>query len=65
MRSGVTEIYLHPAVDSPEMRAFCDDWAMRVEDHRALVKDADLRAQIDRAGVKLIGFRELRALMRQ
>ena len=27
LRPGVTEVYIHPAVDAPELRAFAPDWA--------------------------------------
>ena len=64
LRPGVTEVRLHPAVDSPELRAMTPDWAARVDDHRLLVSDRDLADAIDAAGVQLIGYRPLRDLMR-
>jgi hypothetical protein len=57
---GVTELYLRPAVDTPELRAMTDDWPARVEDHRALVGKTGLRSAVEAAGVELIGFRALR-----
>jgi predicted glycoside hydrolase/deacetylase ChbG (UPF0249 family) len=65
LRPGVTEVYLHPALDTPEMRALTPDWAGRVDDHHALTDDADLRALVERAGAVLIGFRALRDLQRK
>ena len=62
--AGVTEIYVHPAVDTPEVRAITDDWPARVDDHDLVTNDAGLRALIERAGVELIGYRELRELQR-
>lgn len=64
LRPGVTEVYLHPAVDTDELRASHPDWAGRVEDHAFLCHDPSLRDLIDRAGATLIGFRELRDLQR-
>ncbi len=64
LRPGVTEMYVHPAADMPELRAFAPDWANRVDDHHLMVHDAALRAMITRSGVKLIGYRELRDAMR-
>ncbi|MEX0663745.1 MAG: polysaccharide deacetylase family protein [Acidimicrobiia bacterium] len=64
LRSGVTEVYLHPAVDTDELRASHPDWAGRVEDHAFLCTDPSLPDLIDRAGAVLIGYRELRALQR-
>lgn len=64
LRPGVTEIYTHPAVDTPEIRALAPDWANRVDDHDLLVNDRSLAELIRRAGAELIGYRPLRELMR-
>jgi predicted glycoside hydrolase/deacetylase ChbG (UPF0249 family) len=61
---GVTEVYLHPAVDSPELRAMAPDWEGRVDDHDLLVNGSTLRDALEAAGITLIGYRELRTLMR-
>jgi predicted glycoside hydrolase/deacetylase ChbG (UPF0249 family) len=61
---GVTEIHLHPAVDTPELRAQTPDWAGRVDDHDLVVNDRSLRTLLGRAGARLLGFRELRDLQR-
>jgi predicted glycoside hydrolase/deacetylase ChbG (UPF0249 family) len=60
---GVTEMYLHPAVDSPELRSLASDWPARVDDYR-LVLDGPLSRQLEVAGVTLIGYRALRRLLR-
>jgi chitin disaccharide deacetylase len=64
LRPGVTEMYIHPAADTPELRAFAPDWANRVDDHHLTVHDAGLRAMISRRGVELLGYRALRDAMR-
>ena len=66
LEPGVTEAYLHPASDTPELRAMSPDWAGRVDDYELLVGTGEdgLLAMVDAAGVILIGFRELRNLMR-
>ena len=64
LRPGVTEIYLHPAVDTDELRASHPDWAGRVEDHAYLCEDPSLPDLVERAGAILIGYRELRDLQR-
>jgi predicted glycoside hydrolase/deacetylase ChbG (UPF0249 family) len=64
LRPGVTEVYLHPAVDTDELRASHPDWAGRVEDHAFLCNDPSLRDLVERAGATLIGYRELRDLQR-
>jgi len=64
LRPGVTEVYLHPAIDTDELRASHPDWAGRVEDHAYLCTDPSLPDLIERAGVTLVGYRELRELQR-
>jgi chitin disaccharide deacetylase len=61
---GVTEVVLRPAVDTGELRALAPDWASRVDDHDVVTVGQSLRALADRAGVTLIGYRELRELQR-
>jgi predicted glycoside hydrolase/deacetylase ChbG (UPF0249 family) len=64
LQPGVTEVYLHPAIDSDELRASHPDWPNRVEDHALLTNDPTFSDLIARAGAKLIGYRELRELQR-
>jgi predicted glycoside hydrolase/deacetylase ChbG (UPF0249 family) len=64
LRPGVTEVYVHPAVDTDELRASYPDWAGRVEDHAFLCADPSLPDLVDRAGAVMVGYRELRALQR-
>ena len=61
---GVTEVHVHPAVDTPELRAQTPDWPARVDDHDLLVNDHSLRALLARVDAELIGYRELRDLQR-
>ena len=61
---GVTELYVHPAADTPELRALTPDWAARVDDRHLGCHDSQTRAMLERSGVTLIGYRELRELQR-
>jgi predicted glycoside hydrolase/deacetylase ChbG (UPF0249 family) len=65
LRPGVTELYVHPAVDTPELRSVSDDWAARVDDHRLVTSDGHLREDIEAAGAVLLGYRALRELQRR
>ena len=65
LRPGVTETLVHPAVDSPELRAIASDWEGRVDDHELILAGDALRATLAEAGVTLIGYRALRELARQ
>ena len=62
---GVTELRVHPAIDSAELRAFAPDWAGRVDDHDLVTGHSTLRALAERAGARLIGYRALRDLQRR
>jgi chitin disaccharide deacetylase len=64
LRPGVTEVYAHPAIDTPELRALAPDWPARVDDHDLLARDHDLPAMAERLGVKFLGWRALRRLQR-
>ncbi len=65
LRPGVTEMHLHPAVDSAELRSLAtDDWAARVDDHRIICEETWVRDAINESGATLIGFRPLRELAR-
>jgi len=61
LEPGVTEIQVRPAVNTAELRAATPDWASRVENHDLLTADRRLRIVLERAGVILTGYRELRA----
>ncbi len=61
---GVSEAFVHPAIDTPELRAMSPDWRGRVDDHAFVCDPAGLREMAEGLGIKLIGYRELRELMR-
>jgi predicted glycoside hydrolase/deacetylase ChbG (UPF0249 family) len=62
--AGVSEIYAHPVLDGPELRGYDPAHAeVRAADYACLL-DAAVRAAIERAGVRLINFRDLRAAQR-
>ena len=62
---GVTELSLHPAVDTDELRTATADWAGRVEDHALLAHDPSLRDLVARTGAVLVDWRALRDLQRK
>ncbi len=64
LRPGVTELYVHPAADTPELRAFAPDWQARVDDLALLTERGPFHDALERAGVTLIGYRPLRDLQR-
>jgi hypothetical protein len=64
VQPGVTEVVLRPAIDTAELRALAPDWASQVDDHDLVTTGHSLRALADRAGVTVIGYRQLRDLQR-
>jgi hypothetical protein len=65
LRPGVTEMFLHPAVDSAELQSLAtDDWTARVDDHRMICQESWVGETIEAAGATLIGYRPLRELAR-
>lgn len=64
LEPGVTEITLHPAVDTAELRAASADWESRAADLSLLTDDVEVAAAVAGAGVTTIGYRPLREAMR-
>ena len=64
LRPGVTELYVHPAVDSAELRALAPDAEGRVDDLALMTGTGDLDAALAAAGAELVGWRALRDLQR-
>ncbi len=61
----MTELLLHPAVDSAELRSLAtDDWMTRVDDYEMICKEDWIRPSLEEAGATLIGYRPLRELAR-
>lgn len=64
LQPGVTEIHVQPAIDTPEVRALgpvAEGW---IDDHHLMVDDAEVAAALQASGATLIGYRDLRRLMR-
>lgn len=59
---GVSYFIIHPAKDTPELRAYAPDWACRNADYELFMDDR-WRNAVEASGVKPIGWRVLRKLM--
>jgi hypothetical protein len=60
---GLSYFILHPAQDTPELRAIAPDWPNRVADYEAFTSP-ELRDYVKGSGIHVIGYRVLRDLMR-
>jgi predicted glycoside hydrolase/deacetylase ChbG (UPF0249 family) len=63
LRPGLNMLLLHPAQDTPELRALAPDWPSRAANYGVMLS-GELRDHIRRSGVQVIGYRPLRELMR-
>ena len=63
LKPGVTHFIIHPARDTPELRAITADWACRAADH-ATFASRELRQFIRDQGIHVIGYRKLQESMR-
>jgi predicted glycoside hydrolase/deacetylase ChbG (UPF0249 family) len=64
MKPGLTVLLLHPAVDTPELRAIAPDWPSRVANYEAMLS-WELRDYVRQSGVQVIGYRPLLDLVRR
>ena len=56
--NGVTETYIHPALESDELKAISGAWHRRVWEHK-LFSDPQTLQHIKACGIKLINYRDL------
>lgn len=52
---GITEIFIHPAKESEELKAICPDWQKRVWEYRLMLDDIVIKT-IESEGIKLVGW---------
>lgn len=64
LKPGVTELYIHPALDTAEMRGITNSWQWRHGEFHAFLDDPDIQNCIREEGIILIGYRPLRDLQR-
>lgn len=58
---GVTETYIHPAVECDELKAITGSWQRRAWEYR-LFSDPKTRQHIDALGIRLINYRDLKKM---
>lgn len=66
LEPGLTFFMLHPALDTPELRAICPgaDWQIRVADYEAFMSK-DLKQFIHQKGIQSITFKEIADVMKK
>jgi hypothetical protein len=63
LRPGLNMLILHPAQDTPELRALAPSWPSRVANYQAFLSP-ELRDYVRQSGVQVIGYRPLREALR-
>lgn len=63
IKNGITHFMIHPAIDTPELRAITPDWACRVADYQTFTNPA-MRDYIRDSGIQVIGYRHLKKLVK-
>jgi predicted glycoside hydrolase/deacetylase ChbG (UPF0249 family) len=63
LQPGLTHFILHPSIDTPELRAIAPDWECRVENYRTFQSD-QFKMLLEKEGLKLTGYRQVREAMR-
>lgn len=64
LKPGLTHYLIHPAKDTPELRAMCAHWRHRVADYEAFC-NPEILQYIKESGVHLVGYRALREAQRR
>jgi chitin disaccharide deacetylase len=59
---GLSLFIVHPALDTPELRAMAADWRARVADYELFTSEA-WRRRVRESGVTVIGYRVLRDVL--
>lgn len=65
LKPGVTELYIHASVDSPEARAVAGSWKERAMDYEIFTRDPDMRKAMEDNRIIRISYRPLRDLQRK
>ena len=61
---GLTHLLIHPAIDTPELRQIVPAWRERVADYE-FFRGKSAVEYLERAGVRLVGYRALRDALRR
>ena len=65
LKPGVTELYIHAALPTEELKAITGSWSTRSQEREVFTHDAALKKTVTDQGIILIGYRPLRDLQRQ
>lgn len=64
LKPGVTELYIHAALPTEELKAITGTWAIRAQEFEVFTHDPEMKRLIAEQNIILIGYRPLRDLQR-
>ena len=64
LHPGVTELFIHAAMDGDELRAMTNSWKTRATEFELFTSSKAIQQIIEEENIHLIGYRELRDLQR-
>jgi predicted glycoside hydrolase/deacetylase ChbG (UPF0249 family) len=62
LKPGVTELYIHAALPTEEMKAITGSWSTRAQEFEVFTHDEEMKKLVADQGIILIGYRPLREL---
>lgn len=65
LKPGVTELYIHPALATEELKAITGTWQTRSQEYEVFTKAPEMKKLISAEGIKVISYRPLRDLQRR
>ncbi|MBL9173676.1 MAG: polysaccharide deacetylase family protein [Verrucomicrobiales bacterium] len=65
LKPGVTEIFIHAGKPTEELKAITGSWAVRSAEFETFTTDPEIRALLERQGIRRIGYRAIRDLQRK
>jgi hypothetical protein len=65
LKPGVTELYIHAALLTDELKAITGTWETRSRECELFSKDEDMKKLLKEEKISLIGYRPLRDLQRK
>jgi len=64
LRPGVTEIYIHPALPTEEIKAMSGSWVERAADYEFFTNEPAFKQIVKEEGIILVGYRAIRDAQR-